>query len=506
MERSENSGSQDSGGRAKVQFLLAIESVGDLYTGLAPRLSTDGLYIETDQPVPPESEIGFTVTLPDGVVVIRGLGRVMWVRPPESEGEPTGMAVRFSNLDPEARETLDAVIDAHLAGGGVLFDLDGGQLGGDTFPTDILDTSSTVSHGPQWLREEDGHHSTASPSHSMDTATGGEVEVRELRFEEAIAGFPGGPEPIADVDDRSLDDAIAAAVGLTTDGNQRDAAPPEAGNDMASSPVTEEVIPDVLDQWRRELEIAGQGPQPSEPAIEPAATAREWESLLPFEPDEDSEPDAPAPWTVPDRTTTSARWEEDRNRRPGRWWMVAMTLTAGAVLAVALSLWLRETPEVHTPPAPQAAEVEETALEARDEPADVAANPEIMSEPPTEPATARPALPASKVESVDWQAETGRTKVLIRTNGVLHDGTVDAIRLDGPPRVLIRIREIEQPFTPHRFEVASAEVSAIRIGYHPELQPAALYVVLDLASGEVLSDGALSVTGNQAVVTVRTGS
>jgi hypothetical protein len=96
--------------------------------------------------------------------------------------------------------------------------------------------------------------------------------------------------------------------------------------------------------------------------------------------------------------------------------------------------------------------------------------------------------------------------VLIRADGVLHDGTVDAIRLDKPPRVLVRIRDITQPFAPHRFEVASSEVSAIRVGYHPELRPAALYVVLDLTSDDVLSDGALSISGNQAVVTVRSGS
>jgi len=506
MERSENSGSQDSGGRSRVHFILAIESVSDLYSELAPRMSTDGLYIETDQPVPPESEIGFTVTLPDGVVVIRGLGRVMWVRPPEAEGDPTGLAVRFSDLNPEARETLDAVIDAHLANGGVLFDLDGGQLGGDTFPTDILDTTSAVSHGPRWLREGEGRVATASVPGDMDTETGGEVEVRELQFEEAIAGFPGGPGLDAATDDRSLDDAIAAAVGLTTDGNHRNGVAPEAEVDTASSAASDDVIPDVLDRWRRELEIAGQGPQPSAPAAEPEAATREWESLLPFESAENSELDAPAPWSAPDRTTTSARWENDRNRRPGFWWMIALVCTAVVVVAVAFSLWLRGTPETHTSPAPQVAEIEEVAVAPLDDPADVAADQEIPSDAATEPAPAPPAQTASTVESVNWRAENGRTRVLIRADGVLHDGTVDAIRLDEPPRVLVRIRDITQPFAPHRFEVASSEVSAIRVGYHPELRPAALYVVLDLTSDDVLSDGALSVSGNQAVVTVRSGS
>ena len=498
MDSSVNGENQRAELRPRVDFLLAIESVGELYTGLAPRLSTDGLYIETDQPVPPDSEVGFKVTLPDGVVVMRGLGQVTWVRPPESPNDPTGLAVRFSDVDPDARETLDAVIDAHLAGGGVLFDLDGGQLGEETFPTDSLDTNLATASGPRWVRDLDGPQTPPSPSGERDAATGENLEVGELRFEQAIAGFSGGHDPDASENDRILDDAIAAAVGLNTGAD-------ESAN--AAAPEATDVIPDVLDQWRRELEIAGKGPLPPEPEVDASVDAKEWESLLPFEPDGDSDLVTPAPWTKPDRTTTSARRDEDRNRPLGSWWMIAMAAMAVVVVGVAFAMWVKQGSHAEPAPTPQVAEA---AVEPLAEPPD-ATIPEVLPDsestrvPAPETASAMPAPKASILESITWQPDAGHTRVVIRADGVLDRAAVDAIRLEDPPRVLVRIRAIDRPFTPTRFDVASPEITAIRVGYHPELRPAAMYVVLDLASDDVLSDGALSVANRQAVVTVRTG-
>jgi len=77
------------------------------------------------------------------------------------------------------------------------------------------------------------------------------------------------------------------------------------------------------------------------------------------------------------------------------------------------------------------------------------------------------------------------TEVVIEADGALEPARVDALRLDAPPRILVRVRGIEAPYTPHRLKVGSPELAAIRVGHHPELEPAALYVVLDLASPAV---------------------
>ncbi len=503
-----------SDGRSRVDFVLAIESVGELYTGLAPRLSTDGLYIETDEPVPEGSEVGFRVTLPDGVVVIHGRGHVTWVRSPDAANDPTGLAIRFSHMDPEARETLDAVIDAHLGGGGVLFDLDEGSLGEETFPTDSLDTPVAPTSGPRWIRDDGSFpaaDSPASPAHVTGTPEE-DPGVGDLRFKQTIARFAAGQGSETSFNDQSLDDAIAAAVGLTPGvGDQSDAgaATPAAAADATAA--VDDVIPGVLDQWRRELEIAGQGPSPSQGDAESPTQALEWESLLPFDPDETPELGSPAPWTQPDSRTTSARRDEGETRRSGGWWMIALAAMAVVVVGVAVAMLVRQSSDELPTTATQVAEVTEVAVDPPaqlPEAVEIEANIEAETTPDPAP-VAKPVKPpatATHVQSITWRADAGQTAVVIHTDGTLDNAAIDAIRLDDPPRVLVRVRGMDRPFTPHRFEVASAEVSAIRVGYHPELRPAAVYVVLDLASDEVSSKGALSVAGPQAVVTVRTGS
>jgi len=187
--------------------------------------------------------------------------------------------------------------------------------------------------------------------------------------------------------------------------------------------------------------------------------------------------------------------------------MIAMAAMAVVVVGVAFAMWVKQGSDAELAPTPQVAEA---AVEPLAEPPD-ATIPEVLPDsestraPAPETASAMPAPKASILESITWQRDAGHTRVVIRADGVLDRAAVDAIRLENPPRVLVRIRAIDRPFKPTRFEVASPEITAIRVGYHPELRPAAMYVVLDLASDDVLSDGALSVANRQAVVTVRTG-
>ena len=90
------------------------------------------------------------------------------------------------------------------------------------------------------------------------------------------------------------------------------------------------------------------------------------------------------------------------------------------------------------------------------------------------------------MRSISWRSRAGATEVVIEADGALEPARVDALRLDAPPRILVRVRGIEAPYTPYRLEVGSPELAAIRVGHHPELEPPTLYVVLDLASPEPL--------------------
>jgi hypothetical protein len=52
-------------------------------------------------------------------------------------------------------------------------------------------------------------------------------------------------------------------------------------------------------------------------------------------------------------------------------------------------------------------------------------------------------------------------------------------------RVWVGVSHIEAPFKPNEIGVGSPEIERVRIGYHPEDSPPALYVVLDLAGDDV---------------------
>jgi hypothetical protein len=73
--------------------------------------------------------------------------------------------------------------------------------------------------------------------------------------------------------------------------------------------------------------------------------------------------------------------------------------------------------------------------------------------------------------------------------------------MSDPPRILVRIRKIVEGFDREQIEVNSDEVSAVRIGHHPDQNPPALYVVLDLTGADVVV-GATEVEADLLRVTV----
>jgi hypothetical protein len=98
-------------------------------------------------------------------------------------------------------------------------------------------------------------------------------------------------------------------------------------------------------------------------------------------------------------------------------------------------------------------------------------------------------------------ARPGQTTVVIRGNGSFTDEAVDVKTLRDPPRIWLRIRNIERFYRPNELTVGSPEVDRVRIGHHPEESPSSLYVVLDVTDEAVVVTKR-SVEGNTISVTV----
>jgi hypothetical protein len=174
---------------------LHFDSMRHLHAELAPMLSNDGLFILSEDPHETDTVVRFRVTLPEGFVLIEGTGIVIWARSPFEEGGPAGMAVRYASLSREAQETIDAIIDAHLASGGSLFNLDPAGDPQPSIPTDALDHESLGS-----VRDRE----------SAKAATARQLEQARLTIRDALQDTedveaPGTEEePIADIEDQYL--------------------------------------------------------------------------------------------------------------------------------------------------------------------------------------------------------------------------------------------------------------------------------------------------------------
>lgn len=132
-----------------------------------------------------------------------------------------------------------------------------------------------------------------------------------------------------------------------------------------------------------------------------------------------------------------------------------------------------EGPSLAGPPGP--ATHPEAALEP---PVGVAAEPA----PPPSPS---PLPPASTLVEVSWRSGAAGTEVSLRADGEIANERLRVNMLSNPPRVLLRLTRVNTGSGAEVREVGSEEVARVRLGYHPELSPPELYVVLDLTSPTV---------------------
>lgn len=89
----------------------------------AANVSLKGMFITAWVPEPRGSVFLFEVQVADRQRLIHGVGEVVWVREAEeSPDRPSGMGIRFLKLDEASREVINAMVEAHIEGGGTPFD------------------------------------------------------------------------------------------------------------------------------------------------------------------------------------------------------------------------------------------------------------------------------------------------------------------------------------------------------------------------------------------------
>jgi len=99
------------------QFVVrvAYATVDELFSDFTRDINEGGLFIASDRPKPPGTEVAMRFTLPGSERVVETSGRV--VRVSDGEGaEPAGMGIEFDPLTPEVSSGVDQLIRSMRTG------------------------------------------------------------------------------------------------------------------------------------------------------------------------------------------------------------------------------------------------------------------------------------------------------------------------------------------------------------------------------------------------------
>lgn len=107
------------------EVVLEFEHFSSFISEYSANISRGGMFIKTDRPHLPETLFRFEVRLADDAPLIAGLAKVLWVRQvAQGADRPSGMGVRFLQLEVKGRDLIDQIVRKHVARGGRPFDLE----------------------------------------------------------------------------------------------------------------------------------------------------------------------------------------------------------------------------------------------------------------------------------------------------------------------------------------------------------------------------------------------
>jgi uncharacterized protein (TIGR02266 family) len=105
--------------RAEVDLEVRYSSADEFLTAYAKNISGGGVFIRTVNPLPLNGEAQIRFSLPGIPHPFAVKGLVVWTNPYASRTAfPTGMGIKFVELDPDEKEIIDGFVRAELARSG----------------------------------------------------------------------------------------------------------------------------------------------------------------------------------------------------------------------------------------------------------------------------------------------------------------------------------------------------------------------------------------------------
>jgi uncharacterized protein (TIGR02266 family) len=97
--------------RAGVTVRIDYATVDEMFSEFTRDINEGGLFIETDKPHQPGTEVSMQFHLPGSSEILRTLGRVVRVSS-GNVGTPAGMGIEFDELTSDDRRKIDQIVRA----------------------------------------------------------------------------------------------------------------------------------------------------------------------------------------------------------------------------------------------------------------------------------------------------------------------------------------------------------------------------------------------------------
>ena len=101
--------------RVPVELEVHYRSAQEFLTAYTVNISGGGIFIKTREPLPLNQVVHLRFTLPGIARVFNLHGLVVWTNPqPSRSSFPSGMGIKFMNLDPEGKKLIAGFVKAKL--------------------------------------------------------------------------------------------------------------------------------------------------------------------------------------------------------------------------------------------------------------------------------------------------------------------------------------------------------------------------------------------------------
>lgn len=467
---------------------LKFKEFQGFITEYSENLSIGGMFIRTVSPPPPGTVFDFEFTLGEDYRLIHGIGEVVWVRESdEGFDRPAGMGVRFLSLDPESQKLIERIVAERLKKGGASAAPPPETVPGGAWVERVLGRSE----------ERAGSAGASGPE---QLSIGGVEPGPGAEEDEPLRSPPPGTAPALETEAWGLMSGPLGSQGRSEPDPAESGAPEPAPfvppSAMATSPYARSYGGAAAAPTRdghRGLVVAV--------LIVLLLVAGGAVMVLFF-------PEASVRWLVggdgtkgaPARTAQGPAAErppavgESQPRRPPP---AAASPTAEPPVATGSAEPPGAATEPATPPAAESPSPEPASPGASVPRPSSRARPAPPPEPEpaprpapreTAPAPAPSGAPFSRVLNVIWEPQGNDLLLTIFLDGRVEEWQYSVARLASPPRELVRIQGVKQPFARTEIDVTSPLAERIRIGFHPELRGSELHVVVDLAGPRVVLD------------------